>query len=196
MKKRIEKTSKIEIIIAIVKFICIIFLLLMIAVVGIQRFSNNKNSIGGYRVFTVATGSMIPTYKIGDTIIIKEVDANSLKVGDPITYEGKSGDLAGRVVTHRIIAIDETENGKVFHTMGDANDIEDPTITGDQIYGKVIYRCIIISLLTRLMTNLTAFYVLVFIPIGIYVFLQIKDIVGNKEDDEDEEQEDDDDDED
>lgn len=193
-KEKEEKASKFEVISTIIKVICLIFLILFIIVIALQRFSNNEIAIGGFRIFTVATGSMRPTYEVGDTIIIKEVDTNTLKEGDPITYLGKESDFAGRVVTHRIIKIEETEDGgKRFITQGDANDIEDPSITADQIYGKVIYKCILISMLTRLMNNLTAFYILVFIPVGILVFLQIKDSFGNKDDDEDEDEDDEDD---
>ena len=186
-----EKASKFEVISTIIKVICLIFLILFIIVIALQRFSNNEIAIGGFRIFTVATGSMRPTYEVGDTIIIKEVDTNTLKEGDPITYLGKESDFAGRVVTHIIIKIEETEDGgKRFITQGDANDIEDPSITADQIYGKVIYKCILISMLTRLMNNLTAFYILVFIPIGLLVFLQMKDSISSKSKDDDEEDDD------
>lgn len=196
MKEKEEKASKFEVISTIIKVICLIFLILFIIVIALQRFSNNEIAIGGFRIFTVATGSMRPTYEVGDTIIIKEVDTNTLKEGDPITYLGKESDFAGRVVTHRIKRIEETEEGKVFITQGDANDIEDPEITADQIYGKVIYKCILISMLTRLMNNLAAFYILVFIPVGILVFLQIKDSFGNKDDDDEEDDDEDEEDED
>ena len=191
-----EKASAFEVISTIIKIICAILLVLLIAVVGIQRFSNNQNAIAGFRVFNVATGSMVPTYRVGDIIIVKEVNTDELKVNDPITYIGKDGDFAGRVVTHRIINIEETNEGKIFHTKGDANDIEDPVIKADQIFGKVVYKCFIISVLAKLMNNLTAFYILVFIPLGLLIFLQIKDTLKSKIDDEEDEEDDEDSDED
>ena len=191
-----EKASTFEVISTIIKIICVILLILLIMVIGFQRFSNNQKAIAGFRIFNVATGSMVPTYKVGDVIIVKEVDTDELKVEDPITYIGKEGDFAGKVVTHRIKNIEETDEGKIFHTQGDANDIEDPVIKADQIYGKVVYKCIIISILAKLMNNLTAFYILVFIPIGLLIFLQMKDTVFTKRDDEDDDDEEDDDEED
>lgn len=179
-KKEEKKINIFEIILTIIKIICVIILILLIAVLALQRFSNNKIAIGGYRAFNVATGSMIPTYQIGDVLIVKEVNPDELKEGDPVSYLGKSGSFAGKIVTHRIIKIEETENGKVFHTKGDNNDAEDPVIKGDQIYGKVIYKCVILSMLTKLMNNLTAFYVIVFIPLGVLIFLQVKDRLDEK----------------
>lgn len=191
-----EKVSVFNVISTIIKTICIIILILLIAVLGIQRFSKNETAIGGYRIFSVATESMVPEYLVGDVLIVKETDENDLKIGDDVSYLGKASTFAGKVVTHRIVGIDETENGKVFHTKGIANEVEDPTITGDQIYGKVIYKTVILSMLTKLVNNMTAFYIIIFIPLGILIFLQIKDIADSKREDSDDEDDDEDDEED
>lgn len=203
MKKKIN-LKPLETIFTIIKVICMIFLILLIAVLALQRFSNNEKAIGGFRVFNVATGSMIPKYQVGDVLIVKEQDPNTLEVGDDITYIGEHGTFAGRVVTHQIIKIEETIGGRVFHTKGIANEAEDPSITGNQIYGKVIYKCVIVSLLTKLMNNMTAFYIVFVIPFAILIFLQIKESREEKDeadsdqeyDDEDDEEDDEDDDDD
>lgn len=183
-KNKKEKVKLSDVIITIIKIICIILLILLILVLAMQRFSNNEISIGGYRVFSVATGSMVPDYEIGDVLIVKETNIDELKEGDDVSYLGKASSFSGKVVTHRIKYIEETENGKIFHTQGLANDAEDPAITGDQIYGKVVYKCVIFSMLTKLVNNMTAFYILVFIPLGILVFLQIKDMIDVRREDE------------
>lgn len=183
MKK--EKVDLFEKVATILKLICVIVLLLIIAVLAIQRFSNNEVAIGGVRIFNVATESMVPKYEVGDVLLVKEIDPNLLKEKDDITYLGEQGSFENRVVTHQIIKIEEIDGEKVFHTKGIANSAEDPTITADRIYGKVIYKSKIISLFTKLMNNMTAFYIVVFIPIGILIFLQIKSHVDGSNDKED-----------
>ena len=178
--KNKEEVSVFEKVTTILKMICVIVLLMIIAVLALQRFSNNKIAVGGIRIFNVATESMVPEYEVGDVLLVKEIDANSLKKGDDITYLGEQGSFENRVVTHRIVDIEEIDGEKVYHTKGIANDVEDPTITADRIYGKVIYKCIIISLLTKLMNNMTAFYIVVFIPVGILFFLQIKSYIDTQ----------------
>lgn len=191
MKEKTEKILKpLGKIFTVLKVVCVILLILLVGVLALQRFSNNEVAIGGFRVFNVATGSMIPKYKVGDVLIVKETNIDKLVVGDDITYLGKEDSFANRVVTHQIIKIDETENGKVFHTKGIANDTEDPEITGDQIYGKVVYKCIFISLLTKLMNNMAAFYVVFIIPFAILIFLRIKEFVGDRKENEIEDAED------
>ncbi len=184
MKEK-EEASVFEKIATVLKMICVIILLIIIAVLALQRFSNNKIAIGGIRIFNVATESMVPKYEVGDVLLVKEVDTDSLKIDDDITYLGEEGSFANRVVTHRIVNIEEIDGEKIYHTKGIANDIEDPTITADRIYGKVIYKCVLISLLTKLMNNMVALYVVIFIPVGILIFLQIKSRIDGKNDDDD-----------
>lgn len=179
-----------------VKVVCVIFLLVVVAVLAIQRFSNNNIAFAGFRMFNVVTGSMIPVYEVGDVVIVKEVDPATLEVGDDITYLGKEDTFAGRVVTHRIIRIQKSTIGNIYYTQGVANDAPDPTITADQIYGKVIGKSFLMSFLSRLTENMGIFYIVIFLPIGLFMFLQIKDHIDSKyenEEDDDEYEEDDDD---
>jgi len=193
-----ERMSIFEFIETMIKLVCTIVLLAIIGVLLLQRFSNNDKAVGGIRVFNVATGSMVPVYKIGDIILVKEVDTNTLKEGDPISYLGKEKDYAGKVITHRIKKIEDTAEGKIFHTQGDATSVEDPPIKADQIYGKVVYKFILISYLSKLMLDMKAFYMFVFLPLGLLVFLQFKDNFTSRilEEKDRSRQEDDDDDED
>lgn len=74
----------------------------------------------GYQVFNVISGSMEPKYSVGDLLYVKEVDPDSIKVGDPITFVVNK-ELV--VATHTVIEID-AEN-QHFYTKGDANDTPD-----------------------------------------------------------------------
>ncbi len=74
----------------------------------------------GLQVFNVISGSMEPTYSVGDLLYVKTVDPDSVKVGDPITFV-LNEDLV--VATHRVVSIDG-EN-RLFTTKGDANETED-----------------------------------------------------------------------
>ena len=74
----------------------------------------------GYRVFNVISGSMEPKYSVGDLIYVMPVEAESVKVGEPITFI-LNEELV--VATHRVVSID-AENQR-FYTKGDANEIAD-----------------------------------------------------------------------
>ena len=170
--------------------ILVILVLLILLVVALQRFSNNTIALGGFRIFNILTGSMEPEYGVGDIILTKEVEPKEIKVGDDITYLGKEGDFNGKIVTHRVRAVIPSETGEYkFITQGLTNDIADPEITASQVQGKVIYKTVILSFISGLVNNLYSMYFVIFIPIAIIIFINIRriylDIVGGDDEDED-----------
>lgn len=134
--------------------------------VCLQRFSKNEISIFNYRMFTVASGSMAPKYVVGDVLFSKDVDASTVKVGEAITYLGKSGDVANKVITHEVVKIEKDENGKhIFHTKGLTNLVEDPIVYEEQLYGIVIYKSILLSFVYKVISTPVGFYAFIIVPI-------------------------------
>ena len=150
----------------IVNIVGVSFVLLFVAMVCLQRFTNNNFSFLGYRMFTVVTGSMEPRYLIGDVLISKDLPASKIKVGDDVTYLGKINSYAGKVVTHEVVSIEKDEKNKIiFRTKGLNNMIEDPIVYEDQLYGKVIYKSKILSFIYKLVGTPTGILVFVVLPI-------------------------------
>ena len=164
-----------------IKVIVWIFVLLVIFVILVQRIFNNQVSIGSYRMFTVVTGSMDPVYKVGDVVISKEVDPSTIKKGDDVVYLGEKNDFKDKIVTHRVIKIEKKDNEYYFTTKGIANDYSDPVISSDQIYGKVVYRPIVLSFLSSILNTRLGFYLLIFVPVAFLIFLEILDYIKRKE---------------
>lgn len=163
-----------------------VFTVLILLVVVIQRLSNNNLTFGGYRMFNIISESMVPEYNIGDILLAKEVLPEELKVGDNVTYLGKEGNFEGRIVTHQIISINNQNNNYIIQTKGIANDAPDPTINFDQVYGKVIYKFVLLSFIGKIATNLYGFYILVFIPLALLMAIKIREILQSLDDEENE----------
>lgn len=187
LKEKIENNKFLNISYRVLKAIFTVFLIFALIVVLIQKFFNNK-AIMGYRVFSVASESMKEEYSIGDIIIIKEVDASELKVGDNVTYVGRKGNLSGLIITHKIMSVRKDNNDYYYITKGTSNEIEDPEISYQQIYGKVIYKTIVFSYVGRLMSNVYSYYAL-FTIVGLYASYQVVKIKFEDEEDEDEKEE-------
>lgn len=149
--------------------------------VFLQRFSNNKLSIFNYRMFTVISGSMEPKYKIGDVLIAKEIDPKTIKTGDIISYLGNTGSFKDKVVTHQVTKVEKLGDKLYFRTKGLANLVEDPPISEDQIYGKVIYKCAIISLVYKIVSTNVGFYLFIIVPILFIISSEIIETMLNKE---------------
>lgn len=169
---------------AIIRTIITVILVVVLAIVITQRVTNNKMSIAGFRIFTVITESMIPDYVVGDAIFTKTIEPSEIKVGDDITYLGMAESFKDKIVTHRVIDIEKSEDGLyIFQTKGIANPEPDPKINETQIFGKVIYKIKSISYLNGIMGNLYGMYFAIFIPFGLIMFIEY--ILYKREKDED-----------
>lgn len=85
--------------------------------------------VGDYSILVVLTGSMEPTIKAGEMILIKEKD--EYQVGDIVTYI----DEDAYFITHRITQI----NGEECITQGDNNNLEDSKFNTKNIQGAVVF---------------------------------------------------------
>ena len=152
---------------AILYFILILILLIII----VQKVTNNNLSIGGFRIYNVASGSMKPEYEIGDILVTKKVSKEEIEIGDNITYLGKIGEIDGLIITHKVQTIREDDENTYYTTKGIANEYYDPEISYDQVYGKVIYKTIFLSFISKMSTNVTIYIIAMIV--GLMISIQI-----------------------
>lgn len=178
-KKKMPKGLKI--IGNIIYYITFLFVIIVLILVAVQRFSDNKISVGGYRMFNVLTASMEPDYKVGDVLVSKEVEAKDIQLGDDITYLGKEKPFTDLIVTHRVVDLNKEADGTYsFITRGIANNVDDPVISESQIFGKVIYKVQIFSLLSKAINNMYVFFFIIFVPVVILVAIKIIQVKHEK----------------
>lgn len=179
--KKILKNKKISIILSSIRVIATLLACFIVVIVFVQRLSNNKLSLGGYSIYTIITESMKPKYQVGDMIVAKKKNIDNIEIGNDIVYLGEEGDFKDKIVTHRVID-KQYKNGKyIFTTKGINNDVEDPFVNQEQVYGVVIYKTILLSFLSKIVSNTYGFYFIIFIPFAIMVFLEILDVIKEKE---------------
>ena len=163
---------------SIIEYTLILIICVYLILVIIQRINNNT-SIFGFRFYTIASNSMKPIYSTNDVIIVKEVDVNKLKVGDDIAYKGIRGKMAGKLVSHRIIKIEDGTSGKIFFTQGINNEYPDQSIQESQIVGKLLGTLPVISQLNHIIKNKYGFFFLIFCPLVLVISLEIADTIIN-----------------
>ena len=124
----------------------------------------------GATPLTVLTGSMEPAYPPGTLVIVKPIDAKDIKIGDPITYQIKSGE--DTVVTHRVISIGFSALGELsFLTKGDANGAADEKpVVPEQIKGKVWYSIPYIGWLNTLMNGQNRGIIIQILAVGLLLY--------------------------
>ena len=90
----------------------------------------------GYKNFVIISESMEPTINVDDSIFVKEVAEEDLKVNDIISYN-----INGEIITHRIVKIQNEDGEKIYITKGDNNRAEDKwKVTYEDIEGKYILK--------------------------------------------------------
>ncbi len=173
MVRKIIDNKFIQFIVGLFRTVFAVGLVCYILFIVLQRVSGN-GSILGYRMFTVATGSMSGVYEINDVIAVKDCDTSLLKVGDDIAYQGKRGGVEGLLITHRIIKIENDASGKrLFTTKGVNAPSEDPVVQEEQVLGKVIGVVPVISFLNHIVKTQLGFFLLIFCPLLVVIVLEV-----------------------
>lgn len=114
-----------------IKLTILAFIFLPIAVFTL--ITSKTDRIGGIKSLVVLTGSMTPSIPQGSVIFIKSAEAYSM--GDVVTFEQK-----GRLVTHRIEAIENMNGDTFFATKGDANNSADSDLVASNlVQGRTLF---------------------------------------------------------
>ena len=131
----------------------------------------------GYRVYTVISGSMEPAYSVGDLLYVKEVDVNTIKVDDPITFV-LNEDLV--VATHRVTRVD-AEN-KRFYTKGDANEIEDAEpVHFNNVIGVPQFHIPKLGYVSDFVQHAPGMYITIGAGIILILLVFLPDLLGSKD---------------
>ena len=89
---------------------------LFVVLVGFSLFTHIA-PLAGYQLFIVGGGSMEPAIPIGSLVVVSQIDAGRVAVGDVITVRADNG----VVVTHRVVRVVDQAGGRFYEIKGDAN---------------------------------------------------------------------------
>ena len=130
------------------RIIYILIILAMLAMLGkvwYQKLNNETPSLFGFQIYSVETGSMVPTLPIGSSILVRQLrDGDQLAVGDVITFTRGSS-----AVTHRIVELVVGDDGITrYQTKGDNpdNSLDPWLIEREDIRGIMIWHISLASL--------------------------------------------------
>lgn len=130
--------------------------------------------IGGYTVLRITTGSMEPEYKIDTLILVKNVEPDTIKSNDVISFYSKDPALDGAVNTHRVVEVEKDGDHWSYTTKGDANNVVDAyTVDAKYLIGKVVASSLVLGKLARLVSNPLIFIPIILIPLAIILISNI-----------------------
>ena len=130
----------------------------------------------GYQVFNVISGSMEPTYSVGDLIYVKKVDLNDIKVGTPITFV-LNEDLV--VATHRVVEVDLEKQH--FYTKGDANETADSApVHFNNVLGVPQFSISYLGYVSDFIQNPPGMYITIGVGAVLVLVVFLPDMLGKK----------------
>jgi signal peptidase len=164
----------------------IVVLILFSIIISISSVTAKANNgvpdLFGYTPFSVQTNSMKPTISKGDYIFVEKCDAETLKVGDIVTYftiiDGK------RVVnTHRIVNVYTTGDMIEYQTQGDNKETnpepDEMLLSPGDVIGKFTGTKIPVlgSVIDFLSTQL-GFFLVILLPVLLFTIYQIYKLIA------------------
>lgn len=166
-----NKTKKgLEIIKSLVIGLLSVILVLNLYVIIQSKLNPNKvPSIFGYKPFIVLSNSMQDEFVVGDLIVVKSVNFESLKTGDVVAFR----DDNNKVTTHRIVNMLEKGYATCFETKGDNNNTNDEgMVCEESVEGKYIFKIPLLGEIILFIQEPYGFIIILLILI--IVFLLIK----------------------
>ncbi|MBQ6718925.1 MAG: signal peptidase I [Oscillospiraceae bacterium] len=150
----------------------------------VQVLSNGYVNLGGIMMFRVVTGSMEPTIPVGALLVTQQVDIESIQMNDIICFRTQVSEIWGKIVTHRVVGIWESEVGGILlETKGDANLVADGYfVEQTNFVGKVIWHTgdgSVLANILSLITSKIGFLGCIVFPSLLLSAMILKDCVGN-----------------
>ena len=163
------------IVINVILWLFVVFAALTTVVVFTGTSNNGVGNLFGYMPFSIQTQSMEPTIKAGDVVIGKEVDFNTLKEGDIITY-WTTVDEQKILNTNRITTVISNGKGSVpsFKTKGDNNQIEDEyTVAAADIVAKYNSKISGLGKAVDFLETQKGFFICIVLPLILFFLYQL-----------------------
>ena len=162
---------------------CIFGLIICLSVfVMVLRFLGETPSVFGYCFYYVLTESMEPEIDSGEMILGKRTDPEQLQVGDVVTYLGDTGSLHGKVITHKIVEIEDD----IITTKGVANDIPDPPIHSSQVLSKYVMTIPFAGKIFSVINSKFGFIFLIVTPLVLLIVNEVSIIIKAVKEDKEE----------
>ena len=127
-----------------------------------------------FDAYIIVSPSMVPNINVQDAIIIGRTDPNDLKQGDIISYLATDSYYSGKVITHRIIGIEDVNGELLFRTKGDNNNVADGVLVNeDNVYGKVLFRIPFLGYVRQFLSTYFGWILCIALPILYLIMTEV-----------------------
>lgn len=163
----VAKTVLVWLLVALAAF------MMVFTLISVNTFDRNDRNFLGLKFFIVQTDSMAAThFDAGDIVIAKNVDVNTLKAGDIITFVSEDPDSYGETITHMIRRVVHNEDGTLsFVTYGTTTGTDDRTMAS-VVVGKYIGRLPKVGAFFLFLKTTPGYIIFILIPFLLLILSQ------------------------
>lgn len=133
-------------------------------------------AIAKIKPYQVLSGSMEPAYHVGSLVYVRAVEADSVEVGDTITFHLTTD----TVVTHRVV--DKNETDRTFTTKGDANETADGSkVSYASVIGKVVFSIPLLGYIHSYLSSVPGMIMIGTMLVILFILSVLLDYLSKKE---------------
>lgn len=167
MKKFLTVTSNVLFGIMLVVMVVLVFFLIM----G-KMHKDGVPKVVGYQMYIVLSGSMRPVFDAGSVLMVKPLLSQDVRTGDIITF--KDPEDQKKIITHRVMEVQEGRKGMLFVTKGDANNAPDSKpVPGENVIGKVSLSVPYAGYLLDFAKSKKGLIVMIVIPGAVFIIMEL-----------------------
>ena len=134
-KRRKKKSKQFRLSYAVISAITVIVIAFTASVIFKGHLFGNDKYILGFRSYITLSNSMSPLIQNGSLIITRRVKAESIRVGDIISYLNGT-----EILTHRVAGIVNNGGKITFTTKADAYEgVNSKQVPSDDVIGRFVY---------------------------------------------------------
>lgn len=147
--------------------------IMVFTIISVTTVNKEEADFLGYRPFIVLSDSMRTEFEVGDMIVSKEVDTDSLREGDIITFRSIDPNNYGGVMTHKIREVTTYEGEKAFITYGTTTEVDDayPALA-ENVIGQYVFHLPKMGCFFQFLKSVPGYFILIFTPFMILIILQ------------------------
>ena len=142
-----------------------------------SRLAGGVPSVAGYQLYIVLSGSMSPAFETGSVVLVRPLAPSAVQVGDIITY--RDAEDPETIVTHRVMAVNQTAESLNFTTRGDANIANDLIpVPASSLLGRVSYSVPFLGYLLSFVRTEAGILLLVIVPALLIIVSELRRFIS------------------
>jgi len=147
-----------------------VFVIFGVFILQVGLFSNSE--LFGYKL--CVNNSIDSNYRnYGDIVLVKNKNINDIKVGDVVTYVGKSGSFTDEVITNKVVNVLYVKGEKYLEIKGKENNDVNYFVKSNQIYGIYVHKFILMSFISSAFNSDMGFIMLILLPLIVLISLEL-----------------------